>query len=136
MRPRTTAPTQAPSPLVRDSTGTPTRSEGAPASPAAPTDLSAFGRALAARTGCNDPERLTDAERERCAERVMATPEQRMKETNAYIRIGEHVEIMGELRRRENTATRMSCEGHRNLEPSCPNFLPDNHPKDYEHPRD
>jgi hypothetical protein len=98
--------------------------------------LVGFGRALAARAGCREPERLTDAERERCTGLVMAAPERRIRETNPHFRVAEHVAVMAKVRRAENTAPRMSCEGYRNLEPTCPNLLPDNKPEDFESPRD
>ena len=66
----------------------------------------------------------------------MAAPERRIRETNPHFRVAEHVAVMAKVRRAENTVPRMSCEGYRNLEPTCPNLLPDNKPEDFEPPRD
>ncbi len=66
----------------------------------------------------------------------MAAPDRRVRETNPYIRMGEHVAVMAKVRRAENTGYRASCEAMRNLDPTCPNVLPDNLPRDFELPRD
>ena len=116
--------------------GSATTTRVSPPSPEPGGGLAAFGRAMAARSGCRDPERLTDAERDRCTALVMAAPERRAREMNPYMRAGEHVALMAEVRHRENTAPRMSCESSRNLDPTCPNALPDNRPSDYALPRD
>jgi hypothetical protein len=90
--------------------------------------------ALAARLGCRDPQ--TAEERARCAERIAAAPEVRLAETRPYFRMREHVAVMAEVRRRENTGYRLSCESMRNLTAYCPNFLPENLPEDFELPKD
>lgn len=100
------------------------------------SDLSGLGRALVARAGCRELQRFSEAERARCTEFVMAAPERRLRETNPYIRVGEHASVMAQVRRAENTAERMSCQRTRNFDPTCPNMLPENLARDFEVPRD
>ena len=91
---------------------------------------------MASRTGCRDLSRLSEAERARCVELVMAAPDRGLREVNGYARVAEHAGIMAGVRRAENTSERMSCERTRNFDPTCPNMLPDNKDRDFEFPRD
>lgn len=115
--------------------GAPSPGQPAPVSMEAEPAGEALRGALAARLNCRDLDRLSAAERERCTQRVMAAPEREIRGT-IYARVQEHAAIMADVRRRENTGYRASCEYSRNLDSTCPNALPNNLARDFERPRE
>lgn len=134
VRPRPAQAASAASPL----TSAPAVAPAPAAAPLAPSPGSVPGAlrsALAARLGCRNPDRLDPESRRHCEDQLAATPEVAVK-SEPYFRMQEHVAVMAKVRRTENTGYRASCEAVRNLDPSCPNALPDNLPRDFELPKD
>lgn len=99
-----------------------------------PRPMLGLGRALAARGGCLEVERLDADQRRACEDRLATAPPAKLPEGNPYVLVDEHAAVMARVRRQENRG-RFSCDLMRNLDPTCPNALPDNQPQDYERPK-
>ncbi len=122
-------PTGGPRKGVAAVTSNPEGGGGAIGPAQSPDAIVGLGQALDARRGCLEAD--SRETRERCAERLASATGAAGRETNRYVRIGDQVALMAQVRRAENTAERMSCERTRNFDPDCPNTLPDNKPDDY-----